>query len=106
MFQNGDTTRLVIALFSSLALTALLCAIWLSLRRFVLIKQLTFVLIVAAFAAGMRLFVAIEPATRQTFKDALTWVLVFVAAAAVIRIVSLLLFEVILPGRGFRPPEA
>jgi small-conductance mechanosensitive channel len=106
MFQDGDTTRLVIAFLASIALTALLCAVWLSLRRFVLIKQLTFVLVVASFAAGMRLFVEIEPATRDSFKDALSWVVIFLAAAAVIRIASLLVFEVILPGRGFRPPEA
>src|SRR6185436_6129634 len=106
MFQDGATLRLVIAVLASLALTAILCAIALSLRRFVLIRQHTFVLVVAALAAGMRLFVEIEPATRDSFKHAISWVLLFLAAAAVIRIASLLVFEVVLPGRGFRPPEA
>ena len=106
MLQIGSTFRLVIAILGSLALTAVLCAVWLRLRRFVLIKQLTFVLVVGSFAAGMRLFAVIEPATGMSFTHVLTWVLLFLVSATAIRIASLVIFDVILPSRGFRPPEA
>ena len=78
--------RLAIAILASVAVTAILVAVVANLRRFLLIRQLSFVLFVAAVAAGIKTFTLIQPGEFENFAHALSWIRMFLTAITVIRI--------------------
>ena len=96
--------RLAIAILASVAVTAILVAVVANLRRFLLIRQLSFVLFVAAVAAGIKTFTLIQPGEFENFAHALSWILMFLTAITIIRIAGLLYFDLHLPHRGVRLP--
>ncbi len=96
--------RLAIAILSSLGVSAILIFAVASLRRFLLIRQLAFVLFVAAVAAGLKVFTLFTPGAFKTFEHILSWILLFLGSIAVIRIAGLLYFDLHLPHRGVRLP--
>ena len=96
--------RLAIAILASVAVTSILVAVVANLRRFLLIRQLSFVLFVAAVAAGIKTFTLIQPGKFENFDHALSWILMFLTAITVIRIAGLLYFDLHLPHRGVRLP--
>lgn len=96
--------RLAIAILSSLGVAAILVIVVALLRRFLLIRQLSFVLFVAAAAAGLKVFTLFMPGAFLTFEHILSWVLLFLGSIAVIRIAGLLYFDLHLPHRGVRLP--
>jgi small-conductance mechanosensitive channel len=96
--------RLALAILASVAVSAILVAVVSNLRRFLLIRQLSFVLFVAAIAAGIKTFTLINPGEYATFDHALSWILMFLIAITVIRIAGLLYFDLHLPHRGVRLP--
>lgn len=96
--------RLALAILSSLAVSAILIAVVSSLRRFLVIRQLSFVLFVAAVAAGIKVFTLFTPGRFETLDHALSWILLFLGSITVIRIAGLLYFDLHLPHRGVRLP--
>jgi len=96
--------RLALAILASVAVSAILIAVVSSLRRFLIIRQLSFVLFVAAIAAGIKVFTLFNPGRFQTLDHALSWILLFLASITVIRIAGLLYFDLHLPHRGVRLP--
>lgn len=96
--------RLALAILSSLAVSAILIAVVSSLRRFLVIRQLSFVLFVAAIAAGIKVFNLFLPGRFETLDHTLSWILLFLGSITVIRIAGLLYFDLHLPHRGVRLP--
>lgn len=97
--------RLALTILSSLAVTAILLAIVAVLRRFLIVRQLSFVLIVAAVAAGLRVFTLFTPGKYESFDQVLSWVLIFLGAITVIRLVGMIYFDLVLPHRGVKLPN-
>jgi small-conductance mechanosensitive channel len=97
--------RLALTILSSLAVSALLIGVVLALRRLRIVRQLAFVLIVAALAAGLRVFTLFTPGKYETFDQVLSWVLLFLGASTVIRLAGMIYFELVLPHRGVRLPN-
>jgi small-conductance mechanosensitive channel len=100
-----ETVRLALAIVSSLAVSAILIAIVASLRRLLIVRQLSFVLFVAAVAAGLRVFTLFTPGRFENFDHALSWLLLFLGSITVIRLAGLLYFDLHLPHRGVRLPN-
>lgn len=96
--------RLALAILASIAVSAILVAVVASLRRFLIIRHLSFVLFVAAIAAGIKVFSLFTPGKFQTFDHALSWLLLFLVSITLIRIAGLLYFDLHLPHRGVRLP--
>ena len=94
--------RLALTILSSLAVTAILIGIVAALRRLLIVRQLSFVLFVAAIAAGLRVFTLFTPGKYETFDQVLSWVLLFLGAITVIRLAGLIYFDLHLPNRGVR----
>jgi small-conductance mechanosensitive channel len=97
--------RLALTILSSLAVTAILIGIVAALRRLLIVRQLSFVLFVAAIAAGLRVFTLFTPGKYETFDQVLSWVLLFLGAITVIRLAGLIYFDLHLPNRGVRLPN-
>lgn len=97
--------RLALAILCSFAVSAILISIVVSLRRLLIVRQLSFVLIVAAVAAGLRIFTLFTPGKYETFDQVLSWLLLFLGAITVIRLTGLLYFDLHLPHRGVRLPN-
>ena len=97
--------RLALTILSSVALSAILIGIVVALRRLLIVRQLSFVLIVAAVAAGLRVFTLFTPGKYETFDQVLSWLLLFLGAITVIRLVGLIYFDLHLPNRGVRLPN-
>lgn len=97
--------RLALAILSSLAVSAILIAIVASLRRLLIVRQLSFVLVVASIAAGLRVFTLFTPGRYETFDQVLAWILLFLGSITVIRLAGLLYFDLHLPHRGVRLPN-
>jgi len=97
--------RLALAILSSLAVSAILIAVVASLRRLLVVRQLSFVLFVAAVAAGLKVFTLFTPGRFETFDHALSWILLFLGSITVIRVAGLLYFDLHLPHRGVRLPN-
>jgi small-conductance mechanosensitive channel len=97
--------RLLIALVSGVGVATLGLAVVVSLaRRFLLIRRLSFPLIVAALAAGLKT-VSLFQAGGFNFDDIVSWILIFLPAVVVLRIAGLFLFEYHIKGqRGIRLP--
>jgi small-conductance mechanosensitive channel len=96
--------RLALAILASVAISAILIAVVASLRRFLIVRQLSFVLFVAAIAAGIKVFTLFNPGRFETFDHALSWILLFLASITVIRVAGMLYFDLHLPHRGVRLP--
>jgi small-conductance mechanosensitive channel len=96
--------RLGLAILASVAVSAILIAIVATLRRFLIIRQLSFVLFVAAIAAGVKVFTLLTPGRFERFDHALSWILLFLASITVIRLAGMLYFDLHLPHRGVRLP--
>jgi small-conductance mechanosensitive channel len=86
------------------AVSAILIGIVAALRRFLIVRQLSFALFVAALAAGIKVFTLFDPGRYQTLDHGLSWILVFLASITVIRLAGLLYFDLHLPHRGVRLP--
>ena len=97
--------RLAVTILSSLALTSILIGIVAALRRLLIVRQLSFVLIVGAIAAGLRVFTLFTPGKYETFDQVLSWVLLFLGAITVIRLAGMVYFDLVLPHRGVRLPN-
>lgn len=97
--------RLALAILSSVTAAAILIVIVASLRRLLIVRQLSFVLFVAAVAAGLRVFTLFTPGRFETFDHALAWILLFLGSITVIRLAGLLYFDLHLPHRGVRLPN-
>lgn len=97
--------RLAIAILSSIAVSAILIAIVASLRRLLIVRQLSFVFFVAAVAAGLRVFTLFTPGRYVTFDHAMSWILLFLGSITIIRLAGLLYFDLHLPHRGVRLPN-
>ncbi|MEO8277303.1 MAG: mechanosensitive ion channel domain-containing protein [Thermoanaerobaculia bacterium] len=97
--------RLTLAILSSLAVAAILIAVVAGLRRLLIVRQLSFVLFVAAVAAGLRVFTLFTPGRFETFDHAMSWILLFLGSITVIRLAGLLYFDLHLPHRGVRLPN-
>ncbi len=97
--------RLALTILSSLAVSAILIGIVASMRRLLIVRQLSFVLLVAAVAAGLRVFTLFTPGKYETFDHVLSWVLLFLGSITVIRLAGLLYFDLHLPHRGVRLPN-
>lgn len=97
--------RLALTILSSVALSAILIGIVVALRRLLIVRQLSFVLFVAAVAAGLRVFTLFTPGKYETFDQVLSWVLLFLGAITVIRLAGLIYFDLHLPNRGVRLPS-
>lgn len=97
--------NLALTILSSLAVTAILIGIVAALRRLLIVRQLSFVLFVAAVAAGLRVFTLFTPGKYETFDQVLSWVLIFLGAITVIRLAGLIYFDLHLPSRGVRLPN-
>ncbi len=100
-----EPVRLALAILSSLAVSAILIAVVASLRRLLIVRQLSFVLFVAAVAAGLRVFTLFTPGKYETFDHVLSWVLLFLGSITIIRLAGLLYFDLHLPHRGVRLPN-
>lgn len=97
--------RLALTILSSLALTGILIAIVAALRRLLIVRQLSFVLIVGAIAAGLRVFTLFTPGKYETFDQVLSWVLLFLGAITIIRLAGMVYFDLVLQHRGVRLPN-
>ncbi len=97
--------RLALTILCSFAVSAILISIVISLRRLLIVRQLSFVLVVAAVAAGLRIFTLFTPGKYETFDQVLSWVLLFLGAITAIRLAGLLYFDLHLPHRGVRLPS-
>ena len=98
--------QIAIAVLCSLGATVLaVAAIALLQRSYHLVRQLTFPLYVAALAAGLKIFTLFEAGTFPGLEQALAWILWFLPAVAILRLIGLYVFEVHLPvRRGIRLP--
>lgn len=96
--------RMALAILTSVVVSAILIAIVSALRRFLLIRQLSFVLFVAAIAAGIKVFTLFTPGVFETLDHALSWILLFLGSITIIRIAGLLYFDLHLPHQGVRLP--
>jgi small-conductance mechanosensitive channel len=73
--------------------------------RLRLVRQLSFLLYVSALAAGLRVFLWLAGEPPGDLDRALSWLLAFLAAALLLKIIGLYLFNVHLPSRrGLRLP--
>jgi small-conductance mechanosensitive channel len=97
--------RLSLTILCSLAVAGLLIAVVVALRRLLIVRQLSFVLIVGAIAAGLRVFTLFTPGKYESFDQVLSWILLFLGAITVIRLAGMIYFELILPHRGVRLPN-
>ncbi len=97
--------RLTLTILSSLAVTAILIGVVAALRRLRIVRQLAFVLIVGAIAAGLRVFTLFTPGKYEAFDQVLSWVLLFLGAITVIRLAGMIYFDLVLPHRGVRLPN-
>ncbi len=85
-------------------MAALLIAISFLRRRSFLVRQLTFPLIVAALAATLEVFSLLRPG-HAWLAVAISWALLFLGLATVLRLLAMFLFDVHLLGqRGLRLP--
>ena len=100
-----ENVRLALTILSSLAVSAILIGIVASMRRLLIVRQLSFVLFVAAVAAGLRVFTLFTPGKYETFDHVLSWVLLFLGSITIIRLAGLLYFDLHLPHRGVRLPN-
>jgi small-conductance mechanosensitive channel len=98
--------QLTFALLAGLATAGLLSVLLLTLGRSVfLIRKLAFPLFLAAAAAGVYAFTLFPAGATPEAARALSWLLLFLVAAAVLRLVGLYLFDVHLQGKkGMRLP--
>ncbi len=96
---------LTLPILSSLAVTAILIGVVAALRRVRIVRQLAFVLIVGAIAAGLRVFTLFTPGKYETFDHVLSWLLLFLGAITVIRLAGMIYFDLVLPHRGVRLPN-
>jgi len=98
---------LTLALPASVAAFALLVVLitWLQRKAF-LVRQLAFPLWVAAAAAGLEVFLLVQPAYRPAeMHRALVWLLLFCGLTLVLRLLGLYLFEIHLYAqKGVRMP--
>jgi small-conductance mechanosensitive channel len=85
--------------------TAILIGVVAALRRVRIVRQLAFVLIVGAIAAGLRVFTLFTPGKYETFDHVLSWLLLFLGAITVIRLAGMIYFDLVLPHRGVRLPN-
>ena len=97
--------RLAITILSSLAVSAILIAIVAAMRRLLIVRQLSFVLFVAAVAAGLRVFTLFTPGKYETLDHTLSWILLFLGSITIVRLAGLLYFDLHLPHRGVRLPN-
>jgi len=103
----GPIMGLTLALLASVGAFALLVVLvtWLQ-RKVFLIRQLAFPLWVAAAAAGVEVFLLVQPAYRPAdMHRALLWLLLFCGLSLVLRLLGLYLFEIHLYAqKGVRTP--
>jgi small-conductance mechanosensitive channel len=97
--------RLALTILCSVAVSAILIGIVAALRRVRIVRQLSFVLIVAAVAAGLRVFILFTPGKYESYDQVLSWILVFLGAITVIRLAGMIYFDLVLPHRGVRLPN-
>lgn len=97
---------LALAIGSSLAVAALPAAlVALAARRWRIFRPLAFPLYVAALAAGLGVFSLFGLETSARLDTTLVWLLVLLAAIALVRLAALFYFDVYLHGRrGVRLP--
>ncbi len=100
-----EPVRLALAILSAIAVSAILIFAVTALRRLLVVRQLSFVLFVAAVAAGLRVFTLFTPGRFETFEHAMAWILLFLGSITVIRLAGLLYFDLHLPHRGVRLPN-
>ena len=98
--------QIAIALVCGLGATVLAIAVIAYLQRsFHLVRQLAFPLHLAALAAGLKIFTLFEAGAFPALEQALNWILLFLPAVAILRLIGLYLFEVHLQSRrGIRLP--
>lgn len=98
--------ELALAIGTSIAVAVVLLAlVAFAQRRWRLLRSLAFPLYVAALAAGVKTFTLFGLETHAEIDSALTWLLVFLATIAVVRLVALFYFDLYLHGqRGVRLP--
>ncbi|HEV3455944.1 MAG TPA: mechanosensitive ion channel domain-containing protein [Thermoanaerobaculia bacterium] len=101
----ATSTTSVLALLGSAGVLALLViAISFLRRRSFLVRQLTFPLILAALAATLLVFGRLRPGYAW-LPVALSWTLLFLGLATILRLLAMFLFDVHLQGqRGVRLP--
>ncbi len=97
-------TAALALLASAAALALLLVAISFLRRRYFLVRQLTFPLMVAALAATLEIFGRLRPG-YPWLPPALAWTLLFLGLITILRLLAMFLFDVHLLGqRGVRLP--
>ncbi len=74
---------------------------WLQ-RRFFLVRQLAFPLYVAAAAVAVEIFALFHPEDSPGVAGARAWMLIFLGAATLLRLLGLYLFDIHLPSQGLR----
>jgi small-conductance mechanosensitive channel len=103
----GPAISITLALLASVAAFAVLVVLitWLQRKAF-LIRQLAFPLWVAAAAAGVGVFLLVQPGYRPAeAHQLLIWLLLFCGLALVLRLLGLYLFDIHLHAqRGVRMP--
>lgn len=99
--------RLVVGVLASLGVSVLLVVAVAYLQRaYLIVRQLTFPLYVGALAAGLKVFTFFHAGRFPQFETALSWILVFLPAVAIIRLVGLYWFEIHLRAhRGIQFPS-
>ena len=98
--------QFLIALLASLGVAvALVVIVRLLQRRLRIVALLAFPLYVGAVALALRVFTAFEVEQTRQLDAVLSWLLIFLAAIVVLRVVGIYLFDVYLEvGRGIRLP--
>ena len=98
--------RLFLPLLAGLGASVALVGVVLYLRRsFLLVRRLTFPLVVASVAAGLKIYTLFQTAHMEVFEAILSWTLLFLPAVVVLRIAGLYIFEIhIRAGREIQLP--
>lgn len=94
-----------LALLASLGGFVLLVVLvaWLQ-RRFFLVRQLSFPLYIAAAAAAVEIYALFQPEDSPGVAGARAWMLIFLGAVTLLRLLGLYLFDLHLPSQGLRLP--
>src|SRR5260370_14480142 len=104
MTPATSTTSFLALLGSAGVLALLVIAISFLRRRSLLVRQLTFPLVLAALAATLLVFGRLRPGYAW-LPAALSWTLLFLGLATILRLLAMFLFDVHLMGqRGVRQP--
>jgi small-conductance mechanosensitive channel len=103
----GPAMSITLALLASIAAFAVLVVLvtWLQRKAF-LVRQLAFPLWIAAAAAGLEVFLLVQPGYRPVeARQALVWLLLFCGIALVLRLLGLYLFDIhLVARRGVKMP--